>query len=353
MVSLTGKLVVAGVSFKKTALHIRNKFALTVEQIKNIYEQSIAAGYTDFFILSTCNRTEFYSCSLNEEELIALFAANTCASGVEIEQNVFTKTGNEAIDHLLRVASGLESQITGDYEITGQLKKAFSLAKTYDMVSGLMEKLINCALQASRQVKSQTKLSDGSTSVSYAVMQIIRQGALNLREPRICIMGLGKIGALTLNNLLKHLPHAHITLINRNPEKVLSAAREFLVSTALFSMRNEAFKTSDILIVATSAEQPLVFKEDIEQGNTKLIFDLSVPCNVSADVHTLPGVKVYTVDELSAIVNQNLNARRFEIPMAEKIIAEHLEQFRQWEIRRNFYTAKSGYAVLTHSLKAA
>ena len=331
-------LIVAGVSFRKTTLEIRNKFALTAEHIKRIYADTTGKYPKDFFILSTCNRTEIYCTGTKVETLINLLAENTTATADEVREYLFIKTGDEAVKHLFRVAAGMDSQILGDYEIIGQMKNAFNLAKSYNCTSGYMEKLFNSALQSSRQVKSRTALSDGTTSVSYAVIQLLKEAIGAQESMNVCLMGLGKIGTLTLKNLIHYLPQHKVTVLNRNESKAESAAGEFDVDFAPFASQQDVFQRANVLIVATGAEQAIVSKKDLASSNVKLIFDLSVPSNVHPDVKELDGVKHYNIDELSVIVNQAIEARRSEIPVAEAIIEEHLDEFRQWEIRRALYT---------------
>jgi glutamyl-tRNA reductase len=331
-------LIVAGVSFRKTTLEIRNKFALTSEHIKRIYADGSGKYPKDFFILSTCNRTEIYGRGANAEMLINLLAENTIATPEEISEYVFIKTGDEAAKHLFRVAAGMDSQILGDYEIIGQMKNAFNLAKTHGCISGYMEKLFNSALQSSRQVKSRTALSDGTTSVSYAVIQLLKEAIGAEASMNVCLMGLGKIGTLTLKNLKHYLPQHQVTVLNRNESKAELAAGEFDVNFAPFENQQDVFQNADVLIVATGAEQAIVSKKDLAGSKLKLIFDLSVPSNVHPDVKEIEGLQHYNIDELSAIVNQAIEARRSEIPVAEAIIDEHFAEFRQWEQRRAWYT---------------
>ena len=344
-------LVVAGISFRKTALEMRNKFAFNSEQIKKIYTDTSISSPNDFFILSTCNRTEIYSTTDNPQSLLELFTYENGISTSVIEDYSFIKTGDDAIKHLYRVASGLDSQILGDYEIIGQLKNAFNLAKSHKRVEGLMEKLVNGAISASKEVKNKTCLSDGTTSVSYAAIQLLKdktsEAPLN-----IVLMGLGKIGTLTLKNLKHYLPQHSITIINRNEEKAETAATEYLVEYSTVENQAEVLKKADVLVVATGADKPIIFKNDIESTPIKMVFDLSVPSNISHDVKELNGVKVFNIDELSNIVNQTIEARKNQIPLAESIIQEHFEEYQEWENRRKQYMAKATIQTPNISLGA-
>jgi glutamyl-tRNA reductase len=330
------RLVVAGVNFHKTSLAVRNKFALTTEHIKSIYSDKESGKEPHFFVLSTCNRTEIYSTAAQPQQLLKMLAQHNQIAADDLDQYAFIKQGDEAMKHLFRVASGLDSQILGDYEIIGQLKNAFVMAKEYNRTNGYMEKAVNGALQASRQVKKSTTLSDGTTSVSYATIQLLKETAGD-RHLNVCLLGLGKIGTLTLKNLRNYLPQYNVTVVNRNESKAQTAANEYQVDYAPYNNQQEVLAHADVLIVATGADHAVISKEDIAQSNVKLIFDLSVPSNVSADVREISGVKFYNIDELSQIVNKTIALRMGELPLAEQIIEEHYNEFRQWEERRSIY----------------
>jgi glutamyl-tRNA reductase len=335
-------LTIVGVNFRKTSVEIRSRFAFTTEGIRKLYEDKSFKSPPDFFILSTCNRTEIYSTEHKSETLFRLLANHNGITEQETKQYAFVKTGEEAVKHLFRVAAGLDSQIIGDYEIIGQLKNAFMLAKSHDRISGLMEKLVNSALQASRQVKSRTSLSDGTTSVSYAAIQLLKQHINDAGALHVCLLGLGKIGTLTLKNLRHYLPQHRVTLVNRNESKAEIAAEEFKIDYAPFENQQDILNKADILIVATGADHPIISAAEIEAGKVRMIFDLSVPSNVDPAVRNVKGVQLFNIDELSQIVNSAIEARRTEIPLAESIIDEHFNEFRQWEMRREKYSSQSG-----------
>jgi glutamyl-tRNA reductase len=341
MVKGERRLVITGVNFRKTALEVRNKFSLTTENIKRIYEDIEGENPDDFFILSTCNRTEIYSITSQPEQLISLLARNGQIEEEEVRNNTYTKSGNEAIKHLFHVAAGLDSQVLGDCEIIGQLKNAYMLAKANDCISGLMEKVVNASLQASRQVRKNTSISDGTTSTSYAVIQFLRKEIGDKEAMHICLMGLGKIGTLTLKNLVHYLPQHKLTVINRNEETAQTAADEYHVGFAKIEHQDDVLQEADVLVVATGADHAIITKQQIESSKVKMLFDLSVPSNISADVKEIDGLKIYDIDMLSKIGNDTICQRKEQIPHALEIIESHIEEFKEWEKRREIYRRKA------------
>lgn len=334
------KFVVVGVNFRNTSLEVRSRFALTADSIRKMYENTPSHVLNSYFVLSTCNRTEIYALTNQPELLLRLFSLLKGITYNEVRQYSFIKKGDDAIKHLFRVASGLDSQILGDHEIIGQLKNAFTLAKSYKKTSGFMEKLYNSSLQVSKQVKGRTSISNGTTSVSYSVIQLLKQTG-EQKPLHVCLLGLGKIGTLTLKNIKHYMPQHRVTLINRDAAKAMEAATEHSVNYASFGEKAEILKGADVLIVATGADEPVICKGNLEGTPVKLVFDLSVPSNVSTDVREISRLTLYNIDELSHLVNQTIAQRKAEIPVAETIIEEHFAGLKEWEERRELYAAKA------------
>lgn len=330
-------LTIVGVNYHNAPLEIRNKFAFSANAIQRIYQDTPSAH--DIFILSTCNRTEIYTTSGELNKLFQVFENYTAVTKEEISKYTFVKEGDEAIRHLFKVASGIDSQILGDYEIVRQIKNAFTLAKEYNKVSGLLEKLVNASLKASKQIRATTNISDGTTSVSYAAVKLLKQEAGDNAQ-NICLMGLGKIGALTLKNLLNYLPNHSLTLINRDQSKAEAFASDYNVKYAKEDQHKEVLNSSDTLIVATGADHALITKEHIAGTSIKLIFDLAVPSNVSSDVREIKGVKLFDIDQLSKIVDETIENRKKQIPQAMEIIEENIGEYKEWQKRRSQYITK-------------
>jgi len=340
MVSSFNNLTVVGVNFHKTALEIRNKFAFSSEQLQQIYNHPSTKYTSPFFILSSCNRTEAYSINATPDELIDVLTFNGRLSREEVQNHVFIKQGEEVMRHVFRVASGLDSQIIGDYEITGQLKNAFALAKANGRTDGYLEKMVNTALQISKRIKNETTLSDGTTSVSYAAIQMLKQMDTTGAPVRVCLLGLGKIGAFTLKNLRDYLPNHLVTVVNRNEAKAQAAATEYGIGFAPMDNQWEVMNNSDVVIVATGAAAPIVYPHHLENTPVKLVFDLSVPNNVHPDVANMAQLRLYNIDEVSQIVNDTITQRKNEIPKAEAIINEHFSELIDWHNRRIFYLSQ-------------
>lgn len=330
-------LTIIGVNYHNASLEIRNKFAFSTAAIEKVYQET---KINDLFILSTCNRTEIYTTSNDLKNLFQIFLDYTDVTEKELAAYTFVKEGDDAIKHLFKVASGIDSQILGDYEIIRQIKTAFNIAKANNKISGLLEKLVSESLKASKQIRAKTTISDGTTSVSYAVVKLLKQELVEDSKQNICLMGLGKIGVLTLKNLLHYMPDHSLTLINRDQSKAESFAADYNVKYAKDDQHKEVLQSSDILIVATGADHPLVTKEHLSNSSVKLVFDLAVPSNVSEDVRELEGVKLFDIDQLSKIVDETIENRKKQIPQAMEIIQENIAEYKVWKKRRSEYLTK-------------
>jgi glutamyl-tRNA reductase len=327
----------AGVSFKKTDTEHRSKFSITPEQSISAYGQS-SNCLQHYFILSTCNRTEIYGFAPCEYVLLAFIQSLSGASKDEVGQHAYVKEGDEAIEHLLHVAAGLDSQIPGDYEIIGQIRNAFQSSKKSGRSNGFIERVVNQANQVSKAIKNNTAFSDGTVSVSYSVAKQIAKIAESEGLKKICVIGLGKIGHGTLRYLKQQMPQAEITLVNRDEQKLENFGRQYNSATFPFPSLDEAVKESEIVIVATSVAKPILHLNQIKNTPVRYVFDLSMPRNVAEDVYQSEGVKVFDVDGISTSVNETLDKRLAELPKVKAIVKEKAHEFFEWQERRKLRT---------------
>ena len=330
------RFFITGINYKKTDAAIRSQFAILDDQYAAIIEAAPSSGISEFFIISTCNRTEIYGFADNASQLIDLLCTQTEGSAEKFAELAYTKKGVTAIEHLLEVAAGLDSQILGDYEIVGQIKKAAKTAKDLDCIDAFTERLINSALQASKAIKNKTELSGGTVSVSFAAVQYIRENVKAISDKKILLLGTGKIGRNTCRNIVDYLETKNVTLINRTETKAKQLAGELGVQWAPLEQLAEQIASADIIITATNATEPIILEPHLKNAGKKLIIDLSVPYNVEALAQQLPNITLINVDELSKMKDETLSKRVAEVPKAKAIIAEHIEEFTDWyKMRKN------------------
>lgn len=330
------KFIVTGINYKKSDAAIRGQFAVSPATYAVILEEAKAAGLSELFILSTCNRTEIYGLAPDANALSALLCKHTSGNTDLFRSLAYGKQGLSAIEHLFHVSAGLDSQILGDYEIVGQIKQAVKFARDHECIGAFTERLFNAVLQSSKTIKNQTELSGGTVSVSFSAVQFIRDQVKNIEQKKILLVGTGKIGRSTCRNLVDYLGAANVTLINRTDNKASALAAELGLSFAPFEALREQVRASDIILVATNAEKPTILASDLRDAGSKLLIDLSIPYNVDASAKEIPGVTVVNVDELSKLKDKTLYKRKAEVPKALAIIADHVREFLEWhDMRRH------------------
>ncbi|MFQ3350779.1 MAG: glutamyl-tRNA reductase [Candidatus Marivariicella framensis] len=340
------KFFTVGVSHKKALLSVREAFSLSLHSTEALLNDAKKNGISELLVNSTCNRTELYGLAENSNDFIKLLCKFSKGKINTFNKIGYTLEGKKAINHIFRVGAGLESQILGDFEIIGQLKKSFYQSKKLEMANGFLERLINNVIQASKRVKTETRISSGATSVSYAAVQFIIKNVKNISDKNILLFGAGKIGKNTCENLIKHTKNDHIVLINRTKERAEKIAGKFKVKVKPHSELNTEIRKADVLIVATGAEHPTINKELIHCSSPLLIIDLSLPRNVVPEVIEIDQVSLVHLDELSKMTDENLMKRKKYIGKAQEIINEVASDFNTWLYQRKY--APFLNAIKTH-----
>ncbi len=334
--SLEGNFYAIGLNYKKADADIRGRFSISDSAKENILIQAKAEGISTLTVISTCNRTELYGFAQHPYQLIKLLCQHTNGTVEDFEKVAYIYKNHDAVSHLFTVGTGLDSQILGDFEIISQLRKAFRESKKHDIINPFMERLANAVIQASKRIKNETGISSGATSVSFAAVQYIMARVPQISEKNILLFGTGKIGRNTCENLIKHTKNEHITLINRTKKTAEKVAGKFNLIVKDYADIQSEIAQTDVLIVATGAQQPTISKELLFLKRPLLILDLSIPKNVADDVLENDLVTLVHMDDLSAVTDQTLEQRSAQLPLAKRIIAEIEKEFNQWADHRKY-----------------
>lgn len=331
----TANFAVLSISYEKADAEVRSKFAFFEDHIKSFVNELHQSNLGDAFVVSTCNRTEIYATTPNYLLIAEHFCKVTGVDMMEFMQYVNIHKREKALNHLFRVAGGLESQILGDFEIIGQIKNAYNRFKKVKSQSNpYLERAINSAIQISKRIKNETGISNGAASVSYAAVHYILNYQNQLADKNILLLGVGEIGQNTVENLMKHLQNPKVKIANRTTETAEKIAKKYNVPHINYADFEEELKQTDILIVATGASQPVVRAEHIPEGKKMLIIDLSIPNNVEKILGERPEIQLIDVDALSQRISDTMEQRKKEIPKAEEIITEMSKDFADWERKR-------------------
>ena len=330
------RFMVIGLNYQKADAETRGHFSVSPEAQLALLNEAKAQGVSALSVISTCNRTEIYGFARSADQLIDLLCSHTAGNKKEFLAASYIHTGNDAIRHLFRVGTGLDSQILGDFEIISQLRRSFKQAKNKGLLNPFMERLINEVIRASKRIKNETALSSGATSVSFAAVQYILARVPYVTNKNILLFGTGKIGRNTCENLIKHTRNDHITFINRTRSKAEKIAGKFNLIVSDYANLQSEIAQADILIVATGAQMPTVSNALLHLKKPLLILDLSIPKNVAQDVENNPLVHLVHLDQLSKIADDTLSERALQVPKAYKIIESIEAEFYEWVEKRKF-----------------
>lgn len=331
-----GNFYAIGLNYKKADAEIRGRFSISETAQHNLLAQAKAENITALTVISTCNRTEFYAIAQHPYQIIKLLCTHTNGTIEEFEKVAYIYKNREAISHLFKVGSGLDSQILGDFEIIRQLRNGFRRSKKMGLMNPFTERLANAVIQASKKIKNETEISSGTTSVSFAAVQYIMARVPYVSEKNILLFGTGKIGRNTCENLIKHTKNKHITLVNRTKDKAEKIAGKFNLIVKDYANIESEISQSDVMIVATGAHHPTISKELLFLKKPLLILDLSIPKNVAPAVTENQWVTLVHLDELSTITDMTLEHRASQIPVARQIIEDIEADFNIWAENRKF-----------------
>jgi glutamyl-tRNA reductase len=291
-------------------------------------------------MVSTCNRLEIYA-ELEDYETgvtqLKQFLTNFRHGDVsDMSSYMYTLLGSQAIDHLFRVSTGLDSMLIGEAEILGQVKDAYIQAQRARSLGKTLHTLFREALNAGKAARSQTKIGNESTSVATAAVDFAKSHVGSLSASSVLIIGAGKMGALAAKRL-KLEGAAELSVMNRSRDRASSVVAGLGVGRALdMPGLVDALQTTDIVITSTGASHFILTPGNVAEAmlgrpdRPLTIIDIAVPRDVDPEVARIPGVHLVDIDALKHVVEDNLDHRREAIPLVEEIISEHTERFHAW-----------------------
>jgi glutamyl-tRNA reductase len=333
------KLVAVGVSHRTAPVELRE----AVDFSRGGFEPALNALSTrqvarEAVVVSTCNRAEIYAAADGDG------AADTCARFIaeyhalpweHVAPHIFVLRGADAARHLFRVAAGLDSLVVGEPQILGQVKEAFAAASGVKHTGALTTRLFNAAFTVGKRVRTETGLGEGAVSVSFAAIALARKIFRDLKGLNVLILGAGEMAELTGVHLqAQHVKQ--ITIASRTLATAETLAAQLGGRAVPWTALSTALTAADIVVTATGATEPVLTKSAVEdamrprRGRPLFIIDIAVPRDVEADAGSLDQVFLYNIDDLQAIVQENMSRRTAELERAEKIVTEELERFTAW-----------------------
>jgi glutamyl-tRNA reductase len=339
--STTLDLFCVGLNHETSPLEVRDALVMNEAEVERaIQALRVRGGASEALVLSTCNRTEVYARGAAIEDPSAFVAAllheikGMDLSGKE-GRFLYTYREPESVRHLFRVACGLDSQVLGEPQITGQVKDALTIAGRSGGSGPVIDRLLDAAFRAAKRARTETGIGRGPVSSAYAAVSLATKVMGSLGDKRILVIGAGEMAALAAAHF-RDAGVSQFMVANRSRERADAFATTYGARVVSLEALPVVLPGADIVVSATSASDAIVREEmvrnamKIRKNRSLLLLDLAVPRDIDPPVARLPNVFLYDLDALGGIVAQSLAHRRGEIPKVETIVEEELSRFLRW-----------------------
>ncbi len=334
------EIMLLGLNYKSAPVELRECVAFTADEVNVSLKQLIKLpSVNEVVLFSTCNRTELliFSSGVSEavSEVKCFISSFKKVSITEFEGFLYCYTGENAVKHLFRVASSLDSMVVGESQILGQIKEAYRIS-TFEKTSGtILNRLLHKTFSVAKKVRTETGIGNNAVSVSYASVELAKKIFGSLKYKRVLLIGAGEMAELAVEHLLRnHVDEVFVA--NRTFKRGVYIAEKFRGKAIKFDEIIHYLSYVDIVISSTGATNPILCKEQVKgivkkRRNRGLFFiDIAVPRDIDPKINDLDNIYVYDIDDLEEIVNENKEDRIQEAMKAERIVDEALIQFRRW-----------------------
>ncbi len=331
-------ILVVGLNHRTSPVELRERLAFTPQEAREAYERFLDYHLVrEVMVLSTCNRVEVYSWAHpgGEEHILNTLAELKGVNREELQPAIYIYNGREAVKHVFRVASSLDSMVLGEPQIVGQVKDAFEAALASDATGVILNQLMKKALSVSKRIRTETGIGESAVSVSYAAVELAKKIFGDLEKKKAMLVGAGEMAELAAQHLVSH-GISRLTVVNRT----FSRARELAekLQGQAVPMENLALELvdADIIITSTGAQDYIITRDMVQrvmrERKMKPMFfiDIAVPRNVDPQVERVENVYSYDIDDLEQVVEENRKRREKEAWKAEKIVEEEVEHFLHW-----------------------
>ncbi len=334
-------IVLLGLNHKSAAVEVRERLAFNASQAAEALRQlQQAEPQAEFVLISTCNRVELYYAGEQDSQQIAgrLVAFLSAFHGLEPEQfrsALYFHENEEAVRHLLLVASGLDSMVVGEAQILGQVKQSYGLACAAKSTGKILNRLFHCAFFTAKSVHTNTAVSNGRVSVAGVAVELALQLFADIARARVVVIGAGETGELVVQHLLK-AGCTDVTVVNRTYERGAELAERCKIATGKWEELSEHIGRANIVISSAATPDYLYTRASFEQtvkrrkAGSLLIIDVGVPRNFDPAINKVGDVYLYSMDELKEVAEQNLKAREEDVASGLEIVYAQAAEFMDW-----------------------
>lgn len=334
------KVLVVGVSHKTANVEIREKLAFNGPKLEEgVFGLRKIPEVREAAVLSTCNRVELYICANKRgaaaDHIKDFLSGFHGLKRQDFEKSLYVHEGEDAIRHIFRVSSSLDSMVVGEPQILGQIKDCFDFALHKKTTGVLLNKLMKKAISTAKRVRTETKIAENAVSISFAAVELAKKIFTNLTGKSFMLMGAGEMAELAARHLMNNGVQ-DVMVVNRTYERGCELAGEFNGKPVKFEDFLTELVHTDIIICSTGAPSYVLLKEQMHKVMKErkhrpvFIIDISVPRNIDPEINKLDNVYLYSVDDLQEVVDTNIHGRKIEAEKAEKIIDEEVEKFIRW-----------------------
>lgn len=330
------RFLVTGLNHKTAPVELRERLAFAKESLPDATRELLSSpGVHEAMILSTCNRVELLvSHNGTDPNLPRFLAEHFALDRTVLEPHLYRYQDEEAIRHMFRVASSLDSMVVGEAQILGQVKQSWSVARELGAIRGPLDKLLQGAFTAAKRVRSETEIGSSSVSIASVAVDLARRIFGSLDGKKILIVGAGKMSELAARHLMEHGADS-ILVANRTYDRAIRLAEQFLGQAIRFEDLHSRAHEADIIITSTGSSQHIFAMEQAQQilhrrkNRPVFLIDIAVPRDVDPQINRLEGIFLYDIDDLQSVATSNLVDRGREAERAEAIILEETERFRR------------------------
>jgi len=320
-------LFVVGLNHKTALVEVRERLAVnSSDLVSRARALKLRENLDEIVLLSTCNRVEIYATSCRKISRNNLLLRSLCTEPPDFSPYTYLYENFDAARHLFRVASGLDSMVLGETEITGQVKKAYEIAQSAQLTGGTLNRVFQKAFQVVKEIRTRTGIGRGATSVGGAAVELAEKiFPRDLSNQSIIIIGAGQMGEACFRHLIKRGARS-ILVSNRSFDRAVELAAQFGGRAVRFEDRLAAMADADIVVASTACPKTLLHRAHIEhvmqtrRNRPLILIDISVPRNVATDVQQLDNVYLYNIDDLNAIVCENIRNREQEVALCNQLI---------------------------------
>ncbi|WP_018968813.1 glutamyl-tRNA reductase [Rubritalea marina] len=331
------QLFCLGLNHHTAPVEVRERFAVAAEQQADVSKRiAELAGVGESVVLSTCNRMEVYACAEDSEQAqleVKRLLSGGAGVDADDEKHFYIHVAGEAVRHLCRVVSGVNSMVLGETEIFGQVKQAYNAALQASATGSVLNKLFQKSFSVGKKVRTETRIQGGQTSVGSVAVDLAEKIFGNLKSSEVMVIGAGEMSYITAQRMMER-GAKKIYVVNRSLENAQKLADQMGGEAVAFSDWEPVLAKVDVVVSSTGATDPVVRVEHVEKVRAKrkyrplFMIDIAVPRDIAPEVGEIEEVYVYDLDTLQAQADENRHMREEQVRLCEGIIDVEIEKLK-------------------------